>query len=76
MNNQGNNKKNKNMNHMPHDAILKAIWESPDDGIICKDENGIISAWSLGSKNLYGYTAQEIIGKSVEILLPKERFGE
>jgi PAS domain S-box-containing protein len=51
---------------------LAAIVESSDDGIIDKDVNGIITSWNKGAERLYGYSAEETIGKSVAILIPLE----
>jgi PAS domain S-box-containing protein len=51
---------------------LAAIVESSDDGIIDKDVNGIITSWNKGAERLYGYSAEEAIGKSVAILIPPE----
>jgi PAS domain S-box-containing protein len=51
---------------------LVAIVQSSDDGIIGKDVNGIITSWNKGAERLYGYSAEEVIGKSVAILIPPE----
>ena len=42
-----------------------AIVESSDDAIISKSVNGIITSWNSGAQRLFGYTAQEAVGKSV-----------
>lgn len=55
---------------------LAAIVESSYDAIIGKDLDGIITDWNKGAERIYGYTAEEMIGKSVSILAPPERPDE
>ena len=51
---------------------LAAIVESVDDAIISCDIHGIIDSWNSGAEALYGYTAGEAIGESIEIITPRE----
>jgi PAS domain S-box-containing protein len=50
--------------------------ESSDDAILSKTLQGIITTWNQGAQRMYGYTAEEAIGKSVTILIPFERLDE
>jgi len=56
--------------------ILSAIVESSDDAIISKDINGVITSWNSGAKKTFGYTEQEVLGKHITILIPKDRLQE
>jgi PAS domain S-box-containing protein len=49
---------------------LAAIVEFSEDVIIGKTLEGMITSWNTGAKNLYGYTAEEAVGRSVSILVP------
>ena len=52
---------------------LAAIVESSDDAIIGKSLDGSIQNWNKGAEKTYGYTAKEVEGKSISILIPPHR---
>ena len=58
------------------EQILKSIVENSDDAIITKDLDGIISSWNKSAERIFGYAAEEVIGKPVTILIPPERHDE
>jgi PAS domain S-box-containing protein len=49
---------------------LEAIIESADDAIISKTLDGTLTSWNKAAENIFGYTAPEVVGKSVLILIP------
>jgi len=51
---------------------LAAIVESSDDGIVSKDLNGIVQTWNKGAERIFGYTAEEMVGKSITLVIPPE----
>jgi PAS domain S-box-containing protein len=55
---------------------LAAIVESSDDAIISQTLDGKIASWNRGAERLYGYPADEVLGKSLAILVPPEHPDE
>jgi PAS domain S-box-containing protein len=55
---------------------LASIVESSDDAIIGKNLDGIITSWNKSAERLFGYGAEEVVGKSITILIPADRQGE
>ena len=55
---------------------LKAVIESADDAVITKTLEGVITSWNPGARRVFGYTADEVIGKSVTILIPEDHIDE
>ena len=55
---------------------IASIVESSDDAIVSKDLNGVIINWNQGAERIFGYTAEEVVGKPITILIPPDRHDE
>ncbi len=55
---------------------LALIVDSSQDAIIGKNLDGIVTHWNKGAEHIYGYTAQEMIGKPISVLAPNDRSDE
>ena len=57
-------------------AWLAALVESSFDAILSKDLDGTITSWNAAAERMYGYPAGEVIGRSIELIVPADRFDE
>ncbi len=57
-------------------ARLAAIIESSDDSIVSKTLEGVIRTWNKSAERIFGWTADEVIGKSITIIIPPDRQDE
>ena len=55
---------------------LLALIESAEDAIISKTLDGIITSWNKGAEHIFGYTAEEVLGKSITIIIPPDHLQE
>ena len=55
---------------------LAAIIDSSEDAIIGKNLDGIVTTWNKGAERIYGYTAEEMVGKCISVIAPQDRLGE
>jgi PAS domain S-box-containing protein len=55
---------------------LATVAETSEDAIITKDMNGIITSWNKAAERIFGYSADEVIGKPVSVLIPPDRPDE
>ena len=56
--------------------LLAAVVASSNDAILTKTMDGVITSWNAGAERLYGYTAAEVVGRSVTLLIPREQPDE
>jgi PAS domain S-box-containing protein len=57
-------------------ATLAAIVASSNDAIVGKTLDGVIMTWNASAERMFGYSSDEIVGKSITMLLPPERLSE
>ena len=55
---------------------LRAVAETSEDAIVMKDLDGVITSWNKGAERVFGYAADEVIGKPVSLLIPADRYDE
>src|SRR5262245_41719338 len=58
------------------DLWLAALVNSSDDAIISKTLDGVITSWNHAAQRIYGYSAEEIVGQSISLLIPADRLDE
>ena len=56
--------------------MLAAIVESSDDAIVAKNLNSEILSWNAGAERMFGYSAEEAVGKSIRLIIPEDRMSE
>ena len=57
----------------PHQSLLTAIVQSSDDAIVSKDLNSIVTSWNPAAERMFGYSAAEMVGRSIRAIIPDDR---
>ncbi|MGQ0636650.1 MAG: PAS domain S-box protein [Planctomycetaceae bacterium] len=56
--------------------LLSSIVESSEDAIISKSLDGVIQSWNAAAQRLFGFTAQQAIGRHISLIIPQDRLAE
>ena len=62
--------------HSEAQSLMASIVESSDDGIIGQTMNGTIVSWNRGAERVFGFSPEEVMGRSISIVIPRDRHGE
>lgn len=56
--------------------LYRALVESSDDAIVSQDTDGVVLSWNPAAERIFGYSGEEMVGRSIRVLLPPDRHEE
>ena len=59
------------MNMVPHDWLCQQIVEKAADAIVFADREGKIRLWNSGAELIFGYSAEEVLGQPLDLIVPE-----
>ena len=62
--------------HAERERLFSAAVESSNDAIVTKSLDGTITGWNPAAERLFGYTAAEAVGRTIDLIIPPERLAE
>jgi PAS domain S-box-containing protein len=57
-------------------SLLAALVESSSDAIVSKDLHSIVTSWNAGAERMFGYSAADMVGRSITVLIPPQNQAE
>jgi PAS domain S-box-containing protein len=57
-------------------SLLASIVETSDDAIVSKNLDGVITSWNRGAERVFGYSAGEVVGQPITMVIPEDRQSE
>lgn len=64
------------LEHEDRERVFGAAVQSSQDAIVTKTLDGTVTGWNPAAERLFGYAAEEIVGKSIDMIVPEERRTE
>jgi PAS domain S-box-containing protein len=58
---------------MEDSVVFQAIVENAPDGIVLADPGGLIQLWNAGAEAIFGYSASEALGQSLDLIIPERQ---
>lgn len=60
------------MSEESRDLLCRRIMESTPDAVVFSDQDGVIRLWNKGAEAIFGYSAEQAVGKNLDIIVPEK----